>query len=146
MGDQLRQLGTECGDRLLAVRVKVSGATEAHGALVRNPDRLRHEAAVVASDAACGGAWVERAVIRTSSPSAISPDGDDAYAELVRRIRAAAHNEALLDELADELRPLAAKLPGALLAEFELTDSDTIRDLLTEVERTLPTRLLEEPA
>ena len=146
MGDQLRQLGTECGDRLLAVRVKVSGATEAHGALVRNPDRLRHEAAVVASDAACGGAWVERAVIRTSLPSAISPDGDDAYAELVRRIRAAAHGEALLDELADELRPLAAKLPGALLADFEPTDSDTIRDLLTEVERTLPTRLLEEPA
>ena len=69
-----------------------------------------------------------------------------AYAELVRRIRAAAHSEALLDELADELRPLAAKLPGALLADFEPTDSDTIRDLLTEVERTLPTRLLEEPA
>jgi hypothetical protein len=115
-------------------------------ALVRDPDRLRHEAAVVASDAACGGAWVERAVIRTSLPMALSPDGDDAYGELVRRIRANADSEALLDALADELRPLAAKLPGALLAEFDPTDSDAIRDLLTEVERTLPARLLEEPA
>lgn len=146
MGDQLRQLATECDDCLLAVRVQVSGATEAHGALVRNPERLRHEAAVVASDAACGDAWVERVVIHTSLPAAISPDGDGAYAELVRRIRTAAHSEALLDELADELRPLAAKLPGALLADFDPTGSDTIRDLLTEVERTLPGRLLKERA
>ncbi len=146
MSDQLRRLATECGDRLLAVRVKVSGATEAHATLVRNPDRLRHEAAVVAFDATCGRAWVERVVIRTSSPSAISADGDDAYAELVRGIRAGAGSDALLDDLAAELRPLAAKLPGALLADFDPTDPDTIRDLLTEVERTLPARLLEEPA
>lgn len=146
MSDQLRQVAAQCDDRLLAVRVQVSGATEAHGALVRSPDRLRHEAAVVASDAACGGAWVEQTLIRTSLPVALSPDVDDAYGELVGRVRAHAHSEALLDELADELRPLAAKLPGALLAEFDPTHSDAIRDLLTEVERTLPARLLEEPA
>jgi DNA repair exonuclease SbcCD nuclease subunit len=146
MSDQLRRIATECGDRMLAVRVKVAGATEAHTTLVRDPDRLHHEAAVVTSDAACGGAWVERAVIRTSPPSAISPDGDDAYAELVRGIRAAAGRDALLNDLAAELQPLGAKLPGALLADFDPTDADTIRDLLSEVERSLPARLLEEPA
>jgi len=146
MSDQLRQAATECGDRLLAVRVKVFGATEAHAELVRDVDRLRHEAAVVATDAACGGAWVERVVLRTSPPSAISPEGDDAYAEVVRAIRVAANSTAVLDQLADELGPLAAKLPGALLADFDPTDPDTISGLLSEVERTLPVRLLEEPA
>jgi len=146
MSDQLRQAATECGDRLLAVRVKVFGATEAHTGLVRAADRLRHEAAVVASDAACGGAWVERVVISTSPPSAISPEGDDAYAEVVRAIRMASNSDALLEQLAGELSPLAAKLPGALLADFDPADPDTIRGLLAEVERTLPARLLEESA
>ena len=52
----------------------------------------------------------------------------------------------LLDELAQELRPLALKLPGTLKADFDPTDPDVLRELLAEVERTLPTRLLEEPA
>ncbi len=146
MSDQLRQVATECGDRLLAVRVKVFGATEAHAGLIRAADRLRHEAAVVATDAACGGAWVERVVIRTSPPTAVSPEGDDAYAEVVRAIRMASNSDALLDQLAGELGPLAAKLPGALLADFDPADPDTIRGLLAEVERTLPARLLEESA
>jgi DNA repair exonuclease SbcCD nuclease subunit len=144
VSNELRRVASACGDRLVAARVQLRGASHAHATLVRDHERVHYEVAAAASEAVQGDVWVERIVVRTSPISALSTEGDDAYAEVVRTIGAAASRDAALSGLAEELRPLAAKLPGALLSQFDPTDAQTIRELLDEVARTLPTRLLED--
>lgn len=138
-------LSADCDDRLLAVRVLVHGATAAHAALIRSAERLRQQVALVVDEAAASEVWVERVEARTSPPSSLSPEGDDAYTELVRSLRVAG-DDGSVAALAEELEPLARKLPAAMRSQFDPSDPDTIRALLSEVERVLPTRLLEEPA
>lgn len=142
----LRETASDCGERLLAVRVRLVGSTAAHARLTSDPEKLHYELVAIATDTTAGNAWLERTVVRTSTPKAISPDGDDAYAELLRTIRASGNTEAAISRLADELRPLRGKLPGPLLAAFDPSDPELLRELLEDVERALPTRLLEDAA
>lgn len=140
----LRQTASGCGERLLAVRLCLVGATPVHASLTGEPEKLQCELAAIATEITAGNAWLERTVVRTSTPRAISADGDDAYAELLRTIRAAGNTETAMSRLADELHPLRRKLPGALLADFDPSDPELLWELLEDVERTLPTRLLED--
>jgi DNA repair exonuclease SbcCD nuclease subunit len=139
---ELAVTARDCGDRLLAVRARLTGRTSAHRALVHDRDRLRHEIALLATDAVRGEAWLERVVLDTAEPVDVSSDGDDAYAELIRSFEAVPTEEGWV-ALAQELKPLAAKLPRALLADFDPSDPATIAKVLADVARSLPVRLLE---
>jgi DNA repair exonuclease SbcCD nuclease subunit len=144
VADGLRETADAADDRLLAVRVQFTGATAAHTPLARDPDRVRHEVALAAAGVARGDVWVERVVAGTRPQAMLSGEGDDAYAEIVRAIRASADDAAMLGDLAEELRPMQGKLPGALLADFDPTARETLIGILDQVEATLPSRLLEE--
>jgi hypothetical protein len=83
------------------------------------------------------GVWIEKVQVRTSAvgASARLSESDDAFAELSRAVVAADAGS-----LAEELAPLAARLPVGL--GWDPTDEETVRALLADVERELPALLL----
>jgi DNA repair exonuclease SbcCD nuclease subunit len=129
--------------RLLALRVRLTGATTAHRALVREGERVAWEVRSLAAEAAGDGAWLEKVQLRTRE-SGSSGDVDDAHAELVRALRAPAGDDAALAELGEELRALRDKLPAPLLAEWDPTAPEVVRGLLEDLEHALPARLSAE--
>jgi hypothetical protein len=124
--------------RLLAARVRVVGATAAHGELMRDARRIAWDVRNAASEVAGDGAWIEKVQVRTRPLGASSSSGldDDAFAELSRAV-----GDADLLSLAEDLAPLASRLPVGL--GWDPTRPETVRDLLADVERELPALLLD---
>ncbi|WP_445151029.1 metallophosphoesterase family protein [Baekduia sp. Peel2402] len=125
--------------RLLAARVRFVGASAVHGALLREARRLEWDLRAAAGD----GVWIEKVQVRTTplvassaSSSAFAADADDALASVAQALA-----EADAGSLADELAPLAARLPVTLA--WDPTDDATLRALLEDVERELPALLLD---
>ena len=125
--------------RLLAARVRVVGASAAHGELMRDARRVAWEVRAVAGEVAGDGAWIEKVQMRTRAESAGSGAAlldDDAFAELSRAV-----GSADLASLAEDLAPLADRLPVGL--GWDPSAPETVRDLLADVERELPALLLD---
>jgi DNA repair protein SbcD/Mre11 len=124
--------------RLLAARVRVVGSSAAHAELAREERRLAWEVRAAAGD----GVWIEKLQVRTQ-PLGARPEGvdhDDALSEVARAVTASGSGESLLS-LADELAPLASRLPVGL--GWDPTAPETVRALLEDVERSLPALLLD---
>jgi exonuclease SbcD len=139
--DALRAAAASADGRLLAARVRVTGATAAHAALVRERERLEWEVRSAAGEAAGEGAWVEKVDVRTSAERSGDLASDDVFAELERAVGAAAGDDAAVAALAEALAPLAAKLPAGL--DWDPTAPETVRDLLADIERELPALLFD---
>jgi DNA repair exonuclease SbcCD nuclease subunit len=127
--------------RLLAARVRVVGASAAHGALMRDARRFDWDVRLAAGDAGGDGVWVEKVQVRTrpvgASASALDAgEADDVFAELTRAV-ASASSEALGEELAG----LGGKLPATL--GWDPSDPEVVAELLADVERELPALLLD---
>jgi DNA repair exonuclease SbcCD nuclease subunit len=124
--------------RLLAARVRVVGATAAHGELMRDARRVAWDVRSAAGEVAGDGAWIEKVQVRTRPLGATSSSGldDDAFAEVSRAV-----GDADLLSLAEDLAPLASRLPVGL--GWDPTRPETVRDLLADVERELPALLLD---
>jgi exonuclease SbcD len=127
----------EAEGRLLAARVRVVGASDAHAALLRDARRLEWDLRASAGD----GAWIEKVQVRTTPVAAAaaalpSAESDDASASLAQAVA-----EADVASLADELAPLAARLPVTL--DWDPSDAAVVRTLLEDVERELPALLLD---
>lgn len=133
-GTALASAAEAADGRLLAARVRILGATAAHGALVRDTRKVEWDVRSLADD----GVWIEKVQVRTSALGASSrlSESDDAFAELSRAVVAADAGS-----LAEELAPLAARLPVGL--GWDPTDEETVRALLADVERELPALLLD---
>jgi len=134
----LEQARDAADGRLLAARVRVTGASAAHAELVRGAEAIAWELRAAAGD----GVWVEQVRVRPA-PTRRAVEGDDVLAELERALASAAGDPDALEGLADELAPLAAKLPAELRASWDPTDPAVVAELLGDVGRTLPVRLLE---
>lgn len=136
------------GGRLLACRIEVGGITTVHGSLVTDRERLDSELRGLATDLAAEQIWVERIEWQTGAPRAATVS-DDAVGETIKVLRGAAADPAALTALADGLRPLALKLPPEVKAGpdgFDPTDPERLARLLADVERTLPSLLVERSA
>jgi exonuclease SbcD len=134
--------------RLLAGRIEISGITSAHGLLVRERERLGSELRGLATDLGVEQVWLERIDWQTEAPrsSAVS---DDAIGETLKILRNASENPQTLATLADGLRPLALKLPAEVKAGpegIDPTDPETLTRVLADVQRTLPSLLIERKA
>jgi exonuclease SbcD len=139
----------DAGQRLLAVRVVVRGASAAHAALHRDPEASRALVQNAVLDAAGGTVWVERVVLETQAPRArlVEPGlPSGPLAELERELAGLrADPEALqaflagvpgLNEVLRKVRPsVEEEAFGPLL--------DATR-LLSEAEALLEARLTEE--
>lgn len=107
--------------RLVTARVVLTGATRAHGALVRAPERWLHELRSLAADLGEPGVWLERVELATRPPEAVGRPlaREDALGGLLRRIRALDELDLDLTRAAAELGELKRKLPAALLGEVD---------------------------
>lgn len=125
-------------ERIVAARIEVTGATRAHGALSREPEKYRSEVRSAASDA--GEIWVEKISFRTRNPlDAEASLGDEAVGGLYRQLRAICEDDAEIDRLLSGLDPLRKKLPAELdhLEGGGKLDRTALRQLVRELPDTL---------
>ncbi len=106
----VRDAVLDAGERLLALRLSISGRTPLHGKLAGSPESFRAEACAWLNEASGGTAWLEKLKLSVSAPLDLVALAarDDPFGMLVRR----------LDELAAD--PVAlASLAAPVLAELE---------------------------
>ena len=132
---------SDAGERLVAARVVIGGVSEAHNELAADEERLRYEVIGAAADVASSQVWIEQVKLETQAPRDLVA-GDDAIGELVQELAELMNGEASA-ELAATLEPLTRVLPPAVLAEFNPSDPETVRELMADVSRSLPVALLE---
>ncbi|MCW2983192.1 MAG: metallophosphoesterase, partial [Conexibacter sp.] len=97
VGAAVERAVEEADGRLLAARVRVTGASEAHGALMRAARRFAWDVRSAAGEVAGEQVWLEKVDVRTSAMrpggAGASPDADDAFAEVSRAVGAAAADD-----------------------------------------------------
>jgi DNA repair protein SbcD/Mre11 len=136
------------GERLLAVRIEIAGPTAIHQLLVTEREHLDGELRALASEFGGERVWLERIVYATEAPASKSL-GDDALGGVLAVLDRAIADEQGLDGLARGLKPLGAKLPSAVKEGEEGVDPcdpETLRRILAEVARDLPSLLSESSA
>ncbi|MGO8905643.1 MAG: metallophosphoesterase family protein [Solirubrobacteraceae bacterium] len=146
--DELQDAVADADGRLLAARIEIVGVTTAHAQLVREAERLDSELRGLASDLGAERIWLERILWQTSA-SRTSTLSDDAVGATLKVIQSAREDPSTLARLADGLRPLALKLPAEFRAGpdgIDPSDPDTLALVLADVQRTLPSLLVEEKA
>lgn len=145
---ELQAAMDEAGERLLAVRVAITGATPAHAALWRDPERWENEIRQIANDTGDGQIWIEKVRIETRLPIDIETlRGEDSpLGSLLRSLQQLRTNETALGELIPVLGDLQAKLPAEAVREFglDLRDPAWIEAAVADVEQILLARLSGE--
>ncbi|MFO0687121.1 MAG: DNA repair exonuclease [Myxococcota bacterium] len=160
--DSLVAALAEADGRLVAARVVLTGATRAHGALVREPMRWLHECRLLASGLGEPGVWLERLEVATRPRGGLERllERDDALGGLLRRIESLDEQGPVdLARTLEELSELKRRLPAPLLAEggaiadesgregrFDPTDPAWLRARLPAVRDLLWSRLLDGEA
>jgi DNA repair exonuclease SbcCD nuclease subunit len=134
----LRELEAADG-RLLCVRIIVSGATAAHGALRVEREQWEAEIRSQALDVARDAAWVEQVVLETRpvGDPALLRARQDPVGALLRRLDALRADDAALEGLAAELSELRRKLPRDIVDGPDaprLAEPAALRSLLDDVE------------
>ncbi len=110
--DNLRE---PAGDRLLAVRVTVTGASPAHAWLAAHAERFTNELRLIASDHAGGPVWLERVCIDTTPHAASTVEAQAGpLADLLDIVAELAGTDPGESHLANTLDDLRAKLPPEL--------------------------------
>jgi DNA repair exonuclease SbcCD nuclease subunit len=132
----------DAGERLIAARVVIGGVSDAHNELAGDEERLRYEVIGAAADVASSQVWIEQVKLETQAPRDLAA-GDDAIGELVQELAELMDGDGSAAELAATLEPLTRVLPQAVLAEFNPSDPQTVRELMGDVSRSLPVALLE---
>lgn len=147
-GQRLRALPAELGWGLpLAVRVRLTGRSAAHGALFTAATQLRAELLAQAAMAAGSDAlWIEKVQLHTEP--ALDADTlrarGDAVAQLQQALDQACADPDLLAAIADELQALAAKLlrPVAdAVPELALAQGGDVAALVQQVKASLLARV-----
>lgn len=139
-------------DRIMAVRVTLTGIGVLHSALRSDPEKVIAELRATATDATDGAAWVEKVVFATQP--AYDRDAlarrDDPIAELLQLTRAlesapadlATMAHEALDDLVNKLPPEARSGDDAL----RLNDPECLRALLAGAEASLLAMLSQQAA
>ena len=127
--------------RLVAARVVLIGATTAHAALVRDPDRLRAQLCEAAIEVADSRLWIERIQVKTSAPARVTQlvGRDESTTELVAALRDTDMGGELA-ALVEALTPLRAKLPIDLRTTEEGIDvggAQHVASLIPQIEALL---------
>jgi DNA repair protein SbcD/Mre11 len=127
--------------RLLAFRVKLSGATALDAQLRASRDRLHEELCSLSYGVGGAGAWLEKLVLTTEPLAQTIALGDDALAEIDRALADLLQTEAP-EALSDYLGDLSRKLPSEVLELVPELRSPTA-ELLNELSRDVRSLLRE---
>ena len=144
--DELAKTSAVAGERLLAARVVITGATRANAAIRRDVEKLVAEVRAAANE--LDGVWVEKVKVETRSLVDFASLRDDpsAVGHLARRLAAMRDDDAEIAGLADVFADLEKKLPAELRegeGALSLVDPSVLRAALDDVEQTLLPRLVE---
>ncbi len=113
----VRDAMTEAEDRLLALRLTLTGRGPLHKSLVANREALRAQLAALVGDASGGSAWLEKVRVKVTAPLDLDrlAQRDDPIGLLIRSVNALEADPAALTALATEvLADLRQKLPPEL--------------------------------
>lgn len=128
--------------RLLAFRVRLGGATSLDAQLRAGRERLTEELCSLSYSVGGAGAWLEKLVLATETPSHDAPLGDDALAEIDRALSELLQGDG--EELAGYLADLAKKLPSEVLElvpELRKPSEEVAAELGSDVRSLLRERL-----
>lgn len=145
MRERLRQPG----EKLIAARIEVYGATRAHPALMLNAERFTNEVRSIATDEGGGQIWIEKVkLLTTACRSAQSTsDGGTPMGRMLHSIATSACGEAMDENLKEELAALQEKLPSELTSgneKIDLRDRDQLAALFDGARGMLLSKLQSE--
>ncbi len=152
--DEVVELAAHClddaaakaGDRLLAARVVIQGASHAHAQLLANPEKWENEIRARAIDSSVGALWIERVSFETRSEQDLQmlAERSDALGQVLRGFAAVRQDDEAIRVLAEQLADLRNVLPPELREGpdgVDLEDLGTLRELLAEAEQSILPRL-----
>jgi DNA repair exonuclease SbcCD nuclease subunit len=149
--DALVKKAEGAGDRLLAARIVISGATRANAAIRSDVEHFVAQLRAAATDGLGDGVWLEKILVHTRSILDLARVREEAGAvgHLARRLAVIKDDPKELAELAAVFAELDKKLPNELRegeGSLVLTDAATLRAIVEDVEHMLLPRLLEDAA
>lgn len=138
----------KAGDRPLAVRVEIAGASGAHRELTRYPDYWDRRIREATVDRFTDRVWIEKIRIGTRPLRDASPREvpDELLGELVAGIRDASPRFDAVEEIRDDFEQLRKLLPTDPRIDdepFDLDDERTVASLLDDVNEFLIGRLTD---
>lgn len=149
---EVRALQVSAADRLLALRLTLSGRGPLHHALVANREALRAQLAASIGEASAGMAWLEKVRIKVTAPLDLArlAERDDPIGLLIRSLESLAADPATLKALAESvLADLGQKLPAELRGSdsaWALDSAAALADALANArERLLAAIAAEDP-
>lgn len=135
---QLQNLVAQSEGLPLAIRVTVTGASRAHGALASRGDAWRNDFRAIALDEGNDQVWLEKLILDTR-PEQEPQELDGALGEIQQYLHELHQDPALLEALMKDFADLIPKLPQDMRERF--TDSAEILRTLDVVEPLLHSRL-----
>lgn len=135
------------GSRALCARIVVTGASRAHAALTRDPDKFRIELCSAASD--IGDVWIEKANVRTRTMADLNKlaQRDDPLGALLTHLRTIESDEAQLLKLTGSFDDIMSKLPTEYThhgTSFDPKNVDIMRRMVSEMADYLLPELMSE--
>ena len=148
VAEGLAEEAKKAGDRLLAARLELTGASAAHRALSMDPQHWQQRYRDMAVDHFDERVWLEKIRFRTRAQIDLSAVDslDDALGELLRDIRDLDSIDALLPEVSEEFNEMRAvlpsdpRLPDGIMPDLD--DPQTRAELLDDIKQILIPRLL----
>lgn len=149
VGPVLSDALAEGEGRLVALRLRLEGASRLHGRLRAAREQVINECRSLAISVGSGGLWIERVVFDTrqaeSEDAAIARD--DALGGLLRSVRDLELDAERLSSLTKAFSDLGAKLPAEMRSgsdAFDPSRPETLQACLEDVKALLTERLLSE--
>lgn len=133
----------DAGDRLLALRLSITGRTALHGKLVGNPESLRGHVFAWLNEVSGGNAWLEKLRLKVSAPLDLVTLAarDDPFGWLLRKLdELAAKPEELVRVATPALSQLEQKIPVELRekeVQLKLLSQDVLADALASARERL---------
>jgi len=140
---QLEEVVAQAKERVTVVRLRITGLSEAHAELNRDPEEARNEAISLANECGGGLLWIERVQVATApriDRNALLKR-DDPIGEVVRILDAMRADPAAINQL-NAVEDLRKKLPNEIAegAEPVTLDAATLGTALKEAEGLLLAR------
>jgi hypothetical protein len=139
----LRPVVDEARGRMIAARVRLTGATQLHRAFAADPRRLADEVQA-ALHRGHEDVWLEKLSIATTDPRAGLADPGRLDVDLAAMLDACMGDEAVRRTISEELAAITPKLPGS--AGGDVPPADEIETLLDAARALLLGRAFGTPA
>ena len=138
--EPIERARVEAGDRALAVRLRLTGVTEQHHRLLREPHSLREDVATLLASVA-GNIWLEKVKIATSAPETPEAIDPTVAGRLAAELEAPGSEERLAALIEAGIAEVRSKMPAGAHADSFF---ETLRGEAAERARALAVALVSD--